>query len=66
MISGVCMQSQVITDASSYGKLAALASLRSRSIFVVKTMFKVDGKPDDCVRSNYDSFEYLARTWVKV
>ncbi|BDA46557.1 hypothetical protein COCOBI_09-0090 [Coccomyxa sp. Obi] len=51
---------QVITDSSSYGKMAALASLRSRSIFVVKTLFKVDGKPHGCFRSNYDSFEYLA------
>lgn len=51
---------------SSYGKMAALASLRSRSIFVVKTLFKVEGKPHGCLRTNFDSFEYLANAWVKI
>ena len=52
---------QVITEQSSFGRLAALRSLRFRSVFTVRSVGGKDATRE-CLRSNFDTFEVLANT----
>ena len=57
---------QVITEESSFGRLAALRSLRFRSVFTVRSPGGVDATRE-CLRDNFDTFEELANsTWLPI
>ena len=55
------LPSQVITEESSFGRLAALRSLRFRSVFTVRTPGGVDATRE-CSPGNFDTFEALANS----
>lgn len=64
-LSRVCVQ--VISERSTFGRLAALRSLRFRSVYTVR---EIAGQPQplECKRSDFDDFEDVAvkQTWVKI
>jgi hypothetical protein len=63
---------QVITEESSFGRLAALRSLRFRSVYTMRSpeAMAERGRNDswECKRSEFDTFEEVAvkHLWVKV
>ena len=52
---------QVITEESSFGRLAALRSLRFRSVFSVRSQGGMDATRE-CLPGNFDNFEALANS----
>ncbi|BDA45840.1 hypothetical protein COCOBI_07-6270 [Coccomyxa sp. Obi] len=64
---------QIITEESSYGRLAALRSLRFRSVYTMRSAeaFAERGRNVsawECTRQNYDDFQEIAvrHPWVKI
>ncbi|CAL8469091.1 g8632 [Coccomyxa elongata] len=64
---------QVITERSSFGRLAALRSLRFRSVFTVRSAEALAERGRnistwECSRANFDGFEDVAvrHNWVKI
>ena len=67
------MMGQVITEESSYGRLAALRSLRFRSVYTMRSAEAMAERGRnvsawECTRENYDDFEEVAvnQPWVKI
>ena len=64
---------QVISERSSFGRLAALRSLRFRSVFTVRSAASLAERGRnisawECTRDQFDSFEDVAvrNSWVKI
>ncbi|EIE18113.1 hypothetical protein COCSUDRAFT_60600 [Coccomyxa subellipsoidea C-169] len=63
---------QVITEESTFGRLAALRSLRFRSVYTIRGAEAMAARGRnaswECVRSEFDNFEEVAvnHPWVKV
>lgn len=69
---GYAAAGQIITEESSFGRLAALRSLRFRSVFTMRspeaTAERSRNASWECMRENFDSFQEVAvnHPWVKV